>query len=129
MPITVKYLQSGAGVVYVGSGVVTGREIISANEEIYARHRLLPQKYQLCDLLKVERFDVSEQELATLAGQDIAASKINPDVFVAIVAERDVISGLAHVWEELVGDSQFDTSVFSTMAEADTWIREKLAAQ
>lgn len=35
MPIEMKYLDDGRGVIYIGEGIVTGEDIISANRQFF----------------------------------------------------------------------------------------------
>ena len=40
MPIQLKFKDNGIGVEFIGSGVVTGADIIGANKELYSNENL-----------------------------------------------------------------------------------------
>ena len=46
MPIQIKYIDGGIGVEFIGSGVVTGTDIIAANKEIYRNENFPKHRYQ-----------------------------------------------------------------------------------
>jgi len=127
VPIEVEYRDDGAGVRMTGRGVVTGAEIQAANAEVYTEERLRIQRYQLCDFTRVERFDVSGEEVRVLAAQDEAAARLNPGLIIVIVGERDVIFGLGRMWQALTSPSKLTTRVFRTVEEAEDWIRSELS--
>ncbi len=126
MPMSIDYIEDG-GIISRGEGAVTGSEIIEANDIIYeSPDKIKNIIYQICDLTNVSDFDISTSELEALSSQDKKASKINPKMFIAVVGEKDVIFGLARMWEAFSYSSPFETKVFRKMEDAQQWIREKL---
>ncbi len=59
MPIKVSYREDG-GVDFDGQGLMTGEDVIEANNTIYASEEKIAQlKYQLCDYTKADKFEIS----------------------------------------------------------------------
>lgn len=126
MPISIEYLEDG-GVISRVEGSVTGAEIKEANDIIYGSpDKIRKIVYQIADLTNVSDVNFSNSELMALSSQDENASKINPNMYIAIVGKKDVIYGLARVWESFSYNSPFETMVFRKMEDAQQWIRGKL---
>ena len=126
MPMSIAYTEDG-GIISRGEGVITGNEIKETNDIIYeSPDKIKKIKYQICDLTNASDYSTSESELRAISNQDKKASEINPKMFIAVVGEKDVIFGLARMWEAFSYDSPFETMVFRKIEDAQQWIREKL---
>ena len=49
MTVQINYPDNGIGIEIIASGIVTGEEIIKAQDEIYNEENLQKQKYQIID--------------------------------------------------------------------------------
>ena len=127
MPIQIKYIQGGVGVEFIGSGVLTGADIIEANKEIYSSENLLRQRYQIVDRTKCTEFRVSNEEIQIIAEQDKAAARTNPNIIIALISTTDLQYGISRMYEGHVGDSGFLTEVFRDRKSAEEWIEKQLA--
>jgi len=126
MPMSIDYIGDG-GIIARGEGVVTGSEIKEVNDIIYeSPEKIKKIVYQICDLTNVSDISGSNFEIEELAIQDKKASEVNPNMFIAIVGEEDLVYGLSRMWEAFAHDSPFETMVFRKMEDAQQWIREKL---
>ena len=126
MPMSITYIGDG-GIISRGEGVVTGSEINEVNDIIYeSPDKIKKIIYQICDLTNVSDLDISTSELEVFSIQDKKASKINPNMVIAVVGEKDITFGLARMWEAFSYDSPFETMVFRKMEDAQQWIWEKL---
>ena len=126
MPMSTDYIGDG-GIISRGEGVVTGSEIKEVNDIIYeSPEKIKNIVYQICDLTNVSNISLSNSEIEEIAEQDSKAFQINPNMFIAIVADDDLIYGLSRMWEALAYDYPFESTVFRTMDDAQQWIREKL---
>ena len=123
MSIDIGYVADGEGIVLKGSGLVTGRDIIEANQEIYRPDSLKKQKYQIFDFSTVDRFDVTSADIRRCAEQDKAASTINPHIAIAIIVAKDAEYGMARMWEAHVADSGCRTMIFRDRETAEDWIK------
>ncbi|MBW2564553.1 MAG: hypothetical protein JRE29_11075 [Deltaproteobacteria bacterium] len=126
MPIQIKYIEGGFGVEFIGSGVVTGADIIKANKEIYSNEKFSRQRYQIVDRTNCKEFQVSNEEIRIIAEQDKAAAKINPNIIIALISITDLQYGISRVYRALVGDSGFLTEVFRDRKNAEEWLEKQL---
>jgi hypothetical protein len=108
------------------SDTVSGTDIIAANKEIYRNENFLKQRYQLVDKTKCSEYQVSNEEIQLIVEQDIAASKINPNVIVALISPTPMQYGMSRMYQGYVGDSGFLTEVFRDRKSAEKWIEEQL---
>jgi hypothetical protein len=63
MAIRINYLDNGIGIEIIASGIVTGEEIIKAQEEIYNEENLKKQKYQIIDRTRCTEYQVSSEDI------------------------------------------------------------------
>lgn len=130
MPVDVKYLDGGKGVVAAMSGFVTGDELIAANREVFSRDLAAePYLYSLVDCDEVGGVNVSTLQLHEIARQNIGASKNLQNYIVAIYAKNDLPFALARMWQVFVDRTGWDTQVFRSRPEAVAWIKELVLAK
>jgi head-tail adaptor len=114
---------SSRGVTWTFRGVVSGRELVEANQEVYADERFQRIRYQVVDLTNVERFDVTAADMRMVALNDHAASLLNPRVRVAVAATDELVRFLSLYYEGQSSDSTWDQQVFDTTAAAEEWAK------
>ena len=129
MPLKIKYLDDGLGVLFIGEGIVTGKDIISSNNQIFSsEEKMKKNKYGLIDYSKITQFEVSTPEVEIIASQDKKASEYIPDGVVAVVAKKDLVFGINRMWEIIVENTglQWEIMVFRDREYAEAWIKEKV---
>ncbi len=124
MSVKLNYEHEGAGAVLIGSGTVTGDELCRCNDRMYAPDRIHELCYQLCDFREITNLEVWSDDVRSIAKQDNVAATQNPDITIAIVANRSVTYGMARMWQAYVNEASFNTHVFRTMEEARAWLGE-----
>ena len=107
MLTSIDYIEDG-GIIIRVEGLISGNEIKKANDIIYeSPDKIKKIKYQICDLTIASDFSASESDIRAISNQDKKASEINPNMLIAVVGEKDVIFGLARMWEAFSYDSPF----------------------
>lgn len=122
MPLEHRFEQDGLGVVVEGSGVLAGEELIAMNEYIYAPERLDRLRYQIVDLTRIERSEVTDAQRRHCAEQDRLAAMRNPAMRIVIVCSTDLQFGLARMWEAYASGPLLKSFVCRTVPEARDWI-------
>ena len=126
MPIEIKRCCDGAGVVYIGTGVVSGNDILRANEITYqSAEDLRKTRFYLDDWSEATSTSVTIPELRLAVEQDRAAAQINPDIVVANVGDADVFFGMARMWEAFVDELPWQTFTTRSLTEAKEWIKAR----
>ena len=120
MPHTTKWERRG--VTWIFWGVVSGEELLEANQEIYGDARFDGMRFQIVDMTAVERFDVSLDDMTVLAATDKAASKSNPDVRVAVAARDELIRQLSLYYEREADGSPWRQQIFESVEAARNWV-------
>ncbi len=127
MPIEVRYLDNEIGISWLGGGGVTGQDLIDASKETFASEERLKQiRYALVDFTQIEGVSISPADIRKKAILDGGAASIAPDVVVALVAAGDLVFGLGRVWDAYVNGLSWQTKVFRSVAEAESWIDERV---
>ena len=129
MPIKVRYLDNGLGVLFIGEGIITGDDIIHSNRKIFSSvEKMKEYKYGLIDYSSITKFNVSSSEVETIASQDMKAPEFIPDGVVAIIAKNDLEFGINRMWE-LISEGYsipWETMVFRVRDAAEKWIKQKV---
>jgi hypothetical protein len=122
MPYATTWEESG--VLWTFRGQVTGDEILRANQEIYRDPRFHRLTYQIVDLTAVERFDVTEDDMAMIAVQDRAAARSKPSVCVAVAAADEIIKDLSAFYDAVMVGSPWHQRIFDSIGEAREWLTQ-----
>ena len=124
MPVSIECFEDH-GIIIKGEGVVTGNDLIEANDLLYSTPEKIQQlSYQICDFSNVSEVDVSTPDIETTAGQDARASKINPNMLFAVVGDKDIVHILSDMLEALSYPAEIQ--FFKTLHEAKAWIQANL---
>jgi hypothetical protein len=129
MPIEIKYLDAGSGALFRGSGTVTGDDILSANMEMFSTpEKTQRYRYGLVDWTDVTEHNVTTSDLQRAAVQNKNASKYLPELFIAIVADKDLEFGFSRIFAVFVEANNLDweVMVFRSREGAEEWLRRKV---
>ena len=126
MPILIKYIDDGIGVEFIGSGVVTGADIIEANKKIYRNENFSKHRYKIIDRTKCTKYQASKEEILIIAKQDKIAAKTNPNMIIAFISTSPLQYGISRMYQAYVGDSGFLTGLFRDRKSAEEWIKTQL---
>lgn len=131
MPVDIKILHDGVGILYHCHGTVTGKDFIEANKRVltFNEQLLKKVKYGIVDETASDDIHMSESEMVTIAAQNKKiASLVPPGAIVAVVARGDFAFGLARIWESFIEHTGWETMTFRTRWKAEGWIKEKVKA-
>ena len=120
MPIKCEFRPNG--VIIWHSGIITGKDLLDANHEIYSYQYNQDLQFQLADLTKVEKFDVSKDDMAALAIMDSEVKKDNCQ-YACSVAPTDLLFGLSRTWNIQAESENFITNVVRNRDEALAWYK------
>jgi len=124
MSIEVNVLDNGEGIEILATGIVYGREIIQAHDKIYDEKYLKNQKYHIIDKSKCTEYDVTAADIEIIAELDEKASRINPNIIIAVIESESLKFTLTDVWQAYVKKYIFKTQAFSSRENALSWILE-----
>lgn len=127
MPYVTEFIDNGRGIVHVGTGVVTGSEILtSAIADRDSPERMAKVTHGLVDLEQVTELKMSVEELRRISMEHRITAKITPRALIAVVAPSDHIFGMARMWEAFSGGTGWTIRVFRDRPAAEVWLRETL---
>ncbi|TDY04215.1 hypothetical protein [Thiohalophilus thiocyanatoxydans] len=132
MPGTIHWEYHTDGVLLTMTGLVSGREIITLNRQIYTQDPQKKLRYQIWDFTGANRMEVSPDELHTITLEDKDEAAQNPGQLVALVGSPRQLNGVdisyqifSQTW---VGDG-FQSESFRTLREARQWIEHVLSSR
>jgi hypothetical protein len=128
MPIVIKILHLGMGVLYDCQGTLTGKDFIDANNQILTFGEEIKQlKYGLIDETAIDDINISESEMMSIAAQDEKIASLVPDgAIVAVIAKSAFAFELSRLWESFIEHTGWETMTFRDRLMAESWIREKI---
>ena len=122
MTIQVNYLENGIGIEIIASGIVTGEEVIEAHKEIYNEENFKKQKYKIVDRTDCTKYQVYPEDIEKIAEIDDEASRINPNLLIAVISTTSLQHGMTRMWQAYMKNNVFITKNFQDRISADNWI-------
>ena len=127
MPYLSQFLDEGRAILHIGTGTVTGAEIL---ERVIEDHRLGERlravRYALVDLSGATAVEVTAAEIQRIAAEHRQMTSFMPQVAIAVISPQDIGFGMARMWEAFVADTGWMTRVFRAREEATAWLAERL---
>jgi len=123
MTIQVNYLENGIGIEIIASGIVTGEEVIEAHKEIYNEENFKKQKYKIVDRTDCTKYQVYPEDIEKIAEMDDEASRINPNLIIAVISTTSLQHGMTRMWQAYMKNNVFITKNFLDRISADNWIK------
>jgi len=122
MPIRCEFLSQG--VIAYHSGVIDGSEVLQVNREIISHENSSHFQFQIMDLMEVVKFDVSAEDMQSLAKMDRMMEK-ECQQYACVVAPTDFEFGMTRIWNTLAEGEFFESVVVRSREEAVTWLQSK----
>jgi len=110
------------GVRWVYLGAMTDDDILKSNLELYEDPRFETIRYEIADLRQIDRFEGSSRAVRRLSRMDRDQASRNPNIRVAILADADLMRGIANVYALSGADAPWETRVFASEDEAREWL-------
>jgi hypothetical protein len=132
MPVRIEYLDNGLGACFRGAGVVTGQDILSANAEMFSTpEKTQKYRYGIADWTGITDHKVTSDELKRAALQNKNASRYLPELFIAVVADKDLEFGFSRMFAVFIEANKlnWEVMVFRNRDAAEMWIKEKVKAK
>ena len=93
--------------------------------------RFMHAKYSIVDFRGVENFPIESSMIKQIAISDTEAYRLNPNMKLAILANKLVITGLIHIYKAYFAlhnnEEHWDIRIFETEDEAREWIDARQA--
>lgn len=123
--MSIKIINNLEGIELLAIGSVNGSEIIDARHKIYdAKQVIQNYKYILLDNSHCTEYNITANDIISIANLDIEASKNNPNIIMATIESEHLIFSLTEVWHAHIEEHITKTKSFSNRHSAITWIKE-----
>ncbi len=129
MPVKITYTEDGLGIIAFALGIVTGKELIEANDKVGRNKNFSKLKYKIADRSECVEYNVESSDMKIIAEGEREAAKLNPDIIVALIASSEVQIGMSRMYQSLMADIGFESNIFEDRESADKWITSKLEKQ
>ncbi len=126
MPVRVNFLEEEKGVEILETGVVLGREIIKAKEEIINNAHLENIQYQLIDESSCTEYNVTADDIENICEFDRLMVRANPNMLAAVVKSKTLRFSLTELWQLTLEEYDFKTNRFNDRKAALEWINEHI---
>jgi hypothetical protein len=123
MAYPTEFVDAGRGVIHIGSGTVTGSDIVDgAKRSLQAAQDGMPLRYALTDTSAITTFSISADDIRNIARINMDLSRILRIFSVAIIAPSDHAFGMARMWQAHAHATEWETAVFRDAGEARRWL-------
>ena len=130
MPLDTQLTDDYMGTIHVGTGVVTGTEILQACKSVTVLVQSTANfHYKLIDLERVTEVRITAEELNEILEQDRLIAQQRPNDTVAVVATNENVRAIVEDWRQRVADLGWAIEILPSRKEAMAWIQERLGAQ
>jgi hypothetical protein len=129
MPYSVEYIEKEFGLLIHWEGTVLGDEVIrSYHERFSSPERLKKLRYVLTDYSKVSDFDMTPDDIKSIADITNQAAISRSRVYAVAVMPIDIAYGLARMFQAYAvdDDTGWFTFVTRTRKEAEEWLLANL---
>ena len=128
MPIEIRDLDDGFGVLIKGTGYMTAKEYHSAIMEHLSKphERLEKYLYTISDYTEVKKYDLNLSYIHEIANECIAVSKINKHVILTFATQDMVFYSVLKLFVGLAKLTKWNMQVFKNRADMDKWLTIKL---
>jgi hypothetical protein len=128
MSVQLEFVQEGLGVIFRCRGEVNVQQFVDANRQLMATNAEIKKlKFAIGDLIGMDPMYVAPSEMEKIVQQNHQIAALLPEgVIVALLAEQNVVYGLARMWEAFVAGINWETQSFRAEDEARAWLRTRL---
>jgi len=124
MTIHFQYETNPIGIYVTCAGIVTGEEIVTANEDV---SKCVNCHYQLLDFTEAKKINISIEEMHKISIQDSFITESYRLEKIALVGEAKFLKQILETYEFFskvwVGRRKpYITKLFQTMSEARIWV-------
>jgi hypothetical protein len=129
MPLITETTMDCRGILQVGSGTITGEELVRASYNALLLFQNTQNfKYEFVDLSNATDLQFAEEHLAQITAQDRVIATFRPNAIVVVVAPREEFYQLAKHWEHEVRELGWRTHIARERSEALAWLHTNLPA-
>ncbi len=123
----IRIIKNLEGIEFLAIGAVNGSEIIQARNKIYDTKQTTPfYKYILFDNSHCTEYNITANDIISIADLDITASRTNPNIIMATIESDHLIFSLTEVWHAHIEDHINKTRSFSNRHSAINWIKSHI---
>jgi len=120
MPYKIQWEEKG---VYIKSiGVITAKENVQINGEIYGKKNFDTIEYQISDILDADLSIFNEKDISIISQLDFSASVWNKKLKVAHITKDPELIRLIKQYEKKMGESGWEFMIFDTVEKARKWV-------
>ena len=121
MPFSTTY--TGTTLIREWTGEVTNDELFRSLDmvkEDILNGQIIEQA--LYDFTDTTTISATAKDIMRYSKQCLRMAQLNPNVRMAVIAPKDIVFGLARMWECYVDGVGYTTKVFRTREDAQSWL-------
>ena len=128
MPINSYDTDGGLGCISVGEGIVTTQEYLDSTSTHLTKPKATLSRYiySMSDYSKIEKLEVKNREIISIAQRCRELATVHQGILVAIVTKSDLIYGLSRMWDSLTDTKDWELKLHYNRQSADDWLRARV---
>lgn len=124
MPVTIKIDTNRKIAVIKATGLVTGDEMLAGDRELYSHPDWRNGYGVLADFTEVERLELPNDAVARLVTSNLRNNHLFDRSKMAVAAGKDLVFGLARMWDILAEDLTMQRGIFRDVDSAMDWLKK-----
>jgi len=127
MSYDLEFLDDECGVITEYHGALTSEIIRKCTIERYAsKERNENLKYILNDYTELISFDITSEDVITVAKMAVNVSKINKDIVIVGIMPTDLEFGMGRMWQAYADETGWNSLVVRSRSEGEAWIEKQI---
>ena len=131
MPIEIKDLDGGIGVLITASDPLEEKEYVDALRKhlTQGKAKFRRYRYTLIDYTGLTKVNVSSNAIQQVADMCKIAAIDNSEIIIGISAPKDVVYGMSRMSQIMMDATGWEHEVFRKRKNAEDWIKERVRAK
>ena len=126
MPVKSKIEDKNTGIIDTWSGPITGKEILSRLRSLFSDNAFGEYKFWITDFSDVTDFSMSTEEILEVVRLDKEAQKINSEIIIIVIAEKDLHFEKSRMWEMLSFEICWEKMISNNKEQAYTFLKNRM---
>ena len=129
MSVDFQHIDDKRGVLISAVGDVLGKDLVAAMKIIFSEEDTIKKyKFGICDFSRIEKFDISKNEIFSLSKIHVKASKVNSNIIVGFAINKPVVYGLVGIWMISATMTGWKVHIEYDLPSIKNWVEKNLPA-
>jgi len=126
MPVKSKIVDKNNGVIDTWSSLIIGKDILSRLKLLFSDKAFGEVKFWVIDFSAVTDFSISTEEILEVVRLDKDAHKVNSEIIIIVITEKDLRLEKSKMWEMLSFETCWEKMISNNKEQAYQFIKNRM---